>query len=267
VCSSDLPGVLLVLCDQDAAPKQVRTPFANARLRDLTGNQTTEVVTDRLGNGTFPVKAHSYSAWSPVASPVASSVAAAPAHRPPLVAKVAPAALTVDPTDDNRFALVADQDPFNETVDKVVYLDQNWSPSESNRFHFTAQGSQIVPYDWFLALEQSDSTIPFRDNQNILKYRYLTQEPGPMNPDGLPVGFVSDQGEGRAWLGMTCAACHTAEIHLGRRAYRVDGAPTHGDVQGFLTGMITAMQQTQNDAAKFTRFAANVLGEQNTPHN
>jgi alpha-amylase len=281
-------GLLLVLCDQNATPRQVRTPFANARLRDLTGNQTSEVVTDHLGNGTIPLTAHSYSTWSPVASPMKSPVASAlpaparPAQpvrpaRPPISAKRATAALGSGgsdsgesdngESDDDHFALAAEEDPLNEAVDKVVYLDQNWSASESNRFHFTPQGSQIIPYDWFLALEQADSPTPFRDNRNMLKYRYLTEQPSPLNPDGLPVGFVSDQGQGRAWLGMTCAACHTTEIHLGKTAYRVDGAPTHGDVQAFLTGMVAAMQQTQNDSTKFARFAAQVLGDNNTPHN
>jgi hypothetical protein len=174
------------------------------------------------------------------------------------------------PTDGigpDRNAFVASNDPFGETFKKVVYLSQNWSPDESNKFYFTAQGSQIIPYDWFLALEQADSAMLFRDKQNILKYRYLAQKPGPLNPDGLPVGFVSDQGIGRAWLGLTCAACHTNEIHMGDTAYRVDGAPTFGDVQGLLSAMIAAMQQTLADAAKFDRFATKILGEHNSPLN
>ena len=136
-----------------------------------------------------------------------------------------------------RNAFVALQDPFGEVVTNVVYLEQNWTADESLRFYFTPQGSQIVPYNWFLALEQPDSTTPFRDNQNILKYRYLAQNPGPHNPDGLPVGFVLGKGTGRNWLGMTCAACHTAEVRYGTTAYRVDGGPTGGDVQAFLTDL------------------------------
>ena len=42
-----------------------------------------------------------------------------------------------------RNAFVATQDPLGESVTKVVYLDQNWSPDESTRFYFTPQGSQI----------------------------------------------------------------------------------------------------------------------------
>ena len=125
----------------------------------------------------------------------------------------------------SRDAFVATQDPLGEPVTKVVYLEQNWSPEESLRFYFTEQGSQIIPYDWFLALEQVDQAKPFRDNQNILKYRYLPQNPDKMNPDGLPVGFVLGKGLSRSWLGMTCAACHTNEIRLGNTGYRIDGAP------------------------------------------
>lgn len=253
-------GLLLVLCDQAAPPKQVRTPFANAHLHDLTGNQSVEVVTDQFGNGTFPVQAHSYSVWSPA---TAGASPAGGAARAPL----REASVQSGGIDESRNAYVATQDPLNENVERVVYLPQNWSAAESDQFHFTPQGSQIIPFDWFLALEQADSTTPFRDNQNVLRYRYLPQQPGPMNSHGLPIGFVQDSGVGRDWLGMTCAACHTAEIHLGNTAYRIDGAPTHGDVQGFLTAMIVSMQQTQSQPDKFARFAARVLGDRNTPNN
>lgn len=167
----------------------------------------------------------------------------------------------------DRNAFVPTTDPYGETVTRVAYLDQNWSAAESNQFYFTAQGSQIIPYDWAIALEQVDSNTPFFDPQNVLKYRYLPQKPGPLNPDGLPVGFVSDQGVGRAWLGMTCAACHTTEIHLGGVAYRVDGAPTQGDIQGLLSALIASLQQTKDDPAKFARFAPKILSGLDSPAN
>ncbi len=160
---------------------------------------------------------------------------------------------------------MAKDDPLGEPVEKVVYLDQGWSPAVSLKFYFTSQGSQIIPYDWFLALEQADSQTLFRDNQNILKYRYLPQLPDSNNPDGLPVGFVGDTGVGRRWLGLTCAACHTNEIRYGTTGYRVDGAPTQGDVRALLAALITAMQKTRDDPAKLERFAAKVLGNLNSP--
>lgn len=172
--------------------------------------------------------------------------------------------VAADEPGPTRDAFVALTDPLGEPVDKVVYLDQGWSPAVSLKFYFTSQGSQIIPYDWFLALEQADSQTLFRDNQNILKYRYLPQLPDSNNPDGLPVGFVGDEGVGRRWLGLTCAACHTNEIRFGTTGYRVDGAPTQGDVRALLSAMITAMQKTRDDPAKFERFAAKVLGNQNS---
>jgi mono/diheme cytochrome c family protein len=171
------------------------------------------------------------------------------------------AAAQVGPTRD---AYVATNDPLGESVDKVVYLDQGWSPDQSLDFYFTAQGSQILPYDWFLALEQPDSETPFRDNQNILKFRYLPQQPDAKNPDGLPVGFVGGQGSGRMWLGLTCAACHTNEIRYNGTGYRVDGAPAQGDIAALLASMTYAMRKTLDDTAKFQRFAARVLDSNNT---
>jgi hypothetical protein len=176
-------------------------------------------------------------------------------------------AVAADDVGPTRDAFVATQDPLGESVTSVVYLQQNWSPDESVQFYFTEQGSRILPYDWFLALEQADSMTRFRDNQNILKYRYLPQNAGTRNPDGLPVGFVASDGLGRSWLGMTCAACHTAEIHLGNIGYRIDGAPAQGDIQGFITSLTAALAQTSGDAAKFGRFAAAVLGARNKPAN
>ncbi len=172
--------------------------------------------------------------------------------------------VAADEPGPSRDAYVAQTDPLGEPVDKVVYLDQGWSPAVSLKFYFTSQGSQIIPYDWFLALEQADSQTLFRDNQNILKYRYLPQLPDSQNPDGLPVGFVADAGVSRKWLGLTCAACHTNEIRYGMTGYRVDGAPTQGDVRALLAAMITAMQKTRDDPAKLERFAAKVLGNQNS---
>ncbi len=172
-----------------------------------------------------------------------------------------------DAVGPTRDAFVAADDPLGESVTSVVYLPQNWSPAQSVQFYFTEQGSRILPYDWFLVLEQAESTTPFRDNKNILKYRYLPQKPGNSNPDGLPVGFVRSKGLGRNWLGMTCAACHTAEIRYGNTGYRIDGAPTHGDIQGLITNLTSALQQTWRDPVKFGRFATAILGTSNTPAN
>jgi hypothetical protein len=169
------------------------------------------------------------------------------------------------PVGPDRNALGDAADPLGEAVKTIVYLDQGWSPSDSQRFYFTSQGAQILPYAWFLALEQPDSDKPFRDPANILRFRYLPQKPDAMNPDGLPVGFVRDDGRDRAWLGFTCAACHTTQIDYNGVGYRIDGGPGLGDVQGFLQSLTAALQATRDKDDKLGRFAAKVLGANNNP--
>ncbi len=165
----------------------------------------------------------------------------------------------------DRNAQVIEDDPFGESVQKIAYLDQGWSPEDSQRFYFTSQGSQIVPYTWFLQLEQPDSTDLFREDRNMLRFRYLPQRPDEMNPDGLPVGFVRDEGIGRDWLSVNCAACHVTQIDYEGVGYRIDGGPALADVTGFLRSLTEALKQTRDDDAKFGRFAERVLGSKDTP--
>ena len=41
------------------------------------------------------------------------------------------------------------------------FLEQNWSNSTRQKFYTTSQGSQIMPYKWFKALERADSSDGF----------------------------------------------------------------------------------------------------------
>jgi hypothetical protein len=166
---------------------------------------------------------------------------------------------------DDRSALAPADDPLGDSAKSVVYLDQNWSPADSQRFYFTSQGAQILPYDWFLHLEQAGNDQLFRDTKNMLALRYLPQKPDPMNPDGLPVGFVTDEGKDRAWLGFNCSACHTGEVHYKGVAYRVDGAPALADTTGFLRGVTAALVATRDQSDKFDRFAKKVLSTKDGP--
>jgi hypothetical protein len=140
---------------------------------------------------------------------------------------------------------------------QVDVLTQNWTDDEANWFYNVPQGSKLIPYTWFLHLEQANSQTPFRDTEHIRSLGYLPRTPdNPGNPDGLPIGFVRDGDH----LGLTCAACHTAQINYQGRAWLVDGAPTLGDIATFQTRLVDALDKTLNDPAKFARFAQAVLG-------
>jgi hypothetical protein len=119
--------------------------------------------------------------------------------------------------------------PENEPIEEARWLSQNWSPEERYWFHHATQGtaSVLVPYDWFMALEQprlwmfgdpplfSDTAYLSRygfipDVKDVVKddpaaraagYDYgggrehgtaVSYDPDLFygNPDGLPVGFA-----------------------------------------------------------------------------
>lgn len=145
----------------------------------------------------------------------------------------------------------------------VFSLDQGWDQKTQMSFWFTSQGSQIIPYRWFLVLERAESAEPFRSRAHIEQLGYLPADPGPgaWNPDGLPVGFTrATDAKGQDWMGLSCAACHTGQINFKGRGLRIDGAPALADFNRFFAELVAALQATQVDEAKFQRFAT-ALGQ------
>ncbi len=143
----------------------------------------------------------------------------------------------------------------------VKTLEQHWTDEESNRFYNIPQGSRLIPYDWFLHLEQASSRESFRDAKHIRALGYIPRKPDGENPDGLPIGFISDApyDDGTEGLGITCAACHTSQINRNGTAYLIDGGPAMGDFESFLKELAAALKSTADDETKFGRFAAAVL--------
>jgi hypothetical protein len=146
-------------------------------------------------------------------------------------------------------------------ITSVRVLAQNWSDEMARKYYNTPQGSRLLRYQWFLNLEQADSDRPFRDEENIRSLGYLPRSSGPGNPDGLPVGFVKDEG----YVGMTCAACHTAQVNYQNTAWLIDGGPTLGDGEMLLRKLESALKATFYDPAKFDHFARAVLGRKDAP--
>ncbi|WP_018013895.1 di-heme-cytochrome C peroxidase [Teredinibacter turnerae] len=162
---------------------------------------------------------------------------------------------------ETRGAQAAGEDLFGDHANRIVYLEQNWGPADSLWFYNTTQGSDLLPYDIFLYLEQADSRSLFRSDENMRHYRYLVQNPTKDNPDGLPVGMVKDTYLGREYMGFTCAACHTSQLNYQGLGIRIDGAPPLADMDGFMHGLEAALLASLEDDEKFTRLAKNVLGK------
>lgn len=170
---------------------------------------------------------------------------------------------------DPAQAVDCDRGSFEGAFAGEVLVPQNWNCEERQTFWFIDQGSRIMPYSWFLHLEQADSGERFADPRHLDRFRYLPQGPTGLNPDGLPIGFTrglavagsENEGISGEWLGMNCAACHTGQIEYGGAKYLIDGAPALADFQGFFKGLAQAMQATLDDDAKFGRFAEAVIAE------
>jgi mono/diheme cytochrome c family protein len=154
--------------------------------------------------------------------------------------------------------------PCSYAKAQVLFLKQNWNDATRQLFYTTSQGSRMLPYDWFLALEVSDGQDSFL-KARVPQLGYLSNSNTLANPDSLPVGFVADTDwSGRRYLGLNCAACHTNRIRLGGTTYQVDGAPALADMWGLVTGIQDSLNATATQEPKFARFAYSVLGAAST---
>ncbi len=158
---------------------------------------------------------------------------------------------------------IKEGEPLLSAVGDVVNLEQGWTKDTQQSFYFTDQGSRLMPYSWFLALEQASNQELFRSDQNINSLRYLPTKPTKLNPDGLPVGFVKNiDSKGKEWMGFNCALCHTAQLSYKGTNIRIDGGPTLGDIQTLQLSLVEALKATYENEDKFHRFAEKVLGKQ-----
>jgi len=142
------------------------------------------------------------------------------------------------------------------------YLAQNWSEQDRQYFYFADQGSRLLPYDYFLNLEQVSSKNLFRNDENMARFGLIPAPKSPQNPDALPIGMTRNKDA----MGFTCAACHTQKIMYKNRLTMIDGGQTLFDLQMFLSEMTSSMKVTLMDADKFTRFQQRVLGSQASEH-
>jgi uncharacterized protein (DUF2235 family) len=166
--------------------------------------------------------------------------------------------------------------PDIERPSAVAWLPQNWTEDQRHRYYHTAQGSDLLPYAWFLALEQPRFSIsgapPFKDDSYLQGFGFIPDPAYEGNPDALPVGFVRDDryidpstGQKNVVLGITCAACHTGELFYGSKAIRIDAGPSLIDLEKFTEALGFAVVWTYYDPLRFRRFSHRVLGPDPTP--
>ena len=144
----------------------------------------------------------------------------------------------------------ASSDLWNTGYKRLRLLDQGWDEGERAWFYNVTQGSDLVPYDIVQSLRSSDGKTPFLSDENIKRWRYISQPKCDENPDGLPIGFARDEYKGRTYLGLTCSACHTTEVYYKDTAVRIDGGPAMSDFQAFMDELGTALDDASKLDAK-----------------
>jgi mono/diheme cytochrome c family protein len=137
-----------------------------------------------------------------------------------------------------------------------VYLDQGseWTAASRAAYYTQDQGSRVIPLAWLEALEQSDGRPFLADS--LARYGYL---PNSANTHRLPVGFSVAGASGAEVVGLTCAACHTRQIEVGGKEYRIDGGPAISDAYSFFADLDAAAGRVLANEDKFKTFAVAVL--------
>ena len=89
----------------------------------------------------------------------------------------------------------------NVTATEVLFLDQGWTDEDRQTFYYLSQGSELLPYHWFLALEQSDSDELFRADQHMKKLGYIPQPPDEnLKPRWLAHRLCQTRGSGQSFI-------------------------------------------------------------------
>lgn len=161
---------------------------------------------------------------------------------------------------------------------------QGWSDDDRESWYFATQGSRLMPASWFRALNLPDGSA-FATTDNLYRYGFIAA-PDAYRRD-LPIGFTQDRQDDRAlgvsglrwyagqqggpqsepWIGLNCAACHTASITYGDRTQLVDGGPALIDFQNFVEDLDAVLVATRGDSARWEAFSATVLEARDTPQN
>jgi len=136
-----------------------------------------------------------------------------------------------------------------------------WFRNTRAQFYSQDQGSRLMPLRWLAALKQADGTPFLADG--LSRYGYLRNNENPLTL--LPAGFTTNGPTGNESVGMNCAACHTREIQVDGKSYRIDGGPAIADFQSFLSDLDKAFVRVAKTPQTFKEFTAAVLERDPSP--
>jgi len=155
---------------------------------------------------------------------------------------------------------------------QVVLLNQGWSDREARFYDHANEGTNLAPVEFFLNLPDPASPGSKFVDKIANDYGFIPSAKSAANPHGLPVGFAIDDrpvGFGdRAYVGLTCSACHARQLTYSRSGVDgqtttwvlpVYGGPGLADFQRFNRDLYDAIFALLDNDALARRFAEGVL--------
>lgn len=147
-----------------------------------------------------------------------------------------------------------DNNDIPSTADWIA-VDQGseWISSVRSAYYTEDQGTRSIPYSWITSLK--DPSGAFFLSGNLQRYGFL-----PISGRKLPVGF--NLGRDTANIlstGFTCSGCHTRQIEVGDKKYRIDGAPALTNLEAYTRDLGAALTATVNDPVELEQFLDRVI--------
>lgn len=153
------------------------------------------------------------------------------------------------------------------TWDEACYVDGINTCREE--WYTTTQGSHLLMWEVFVALEQEDSFKAFSGQDNLSSYGFLYPNASYKDSSELgyeavnsytstaamPLGVLSDRSQidNRNYMGLTCAGCHTGEVTFGDERYYIEAGQARLDMTGFFNGLVAALE-ANSTGRKLSRF-------------
>lgn len=127
------------------------------------------------------------------------------------------------------------------------------TPEELRDFYHLPEGGELLPLELLRALESTRTFKPFMEDLD--RFRLIAD---PEDPDGLPVGMSATLMNGKRaeprMVFFNCAACHTSELTYKGQALRIEGAPAHFDMAGFIVELLSSMDSTLANPERMAAF-------------
>ncbi len=139
----------------------------------------------------------------------------------------------------------------------TVYLNQAWTAQQRADYYWGSQGSALISYDIYLALQLPGSKELFNSASHADSVGLLNDQPDlKNNPDSLPVGItkttVSSGQYTGVYMGMTCAACHTGQVQYKGQQIRIEGGVSSRlDIVAWIRSLADSLKETVAEPAKF----------------